>query len=419
MPKDDLRDSSSWSSPPHLLLRDIHYKLITQYDCKEVCAPSQSQVNVGASDRLRSQDGVSQQQEAAPLSLPQLNRLFEVSFVRDESSASNADVAVIPSQHRVNQQILSHWQPFLDLKIMFAGSRRAEQLSLRSQQRMVATVEDSVLRTEMAGLEFQEEDVPKRILFFKPMTWLGQIRPHRRDETWSASLWQTFFSTSMGAQITVIVEKPLAACGCRKFQIDSLGDHLCTCTAHSGAKKAHDWAVDQLADLFRTTHRVKTQQVAKSRGQHCGDVELAAYLANAVGPVPLVLDLRISHNLYGSSSDPSLNGHLHYPNDIDRPLNEAAADKIRKYRADYSNNPPNAVSFMPAIASTSGRLHSEFVRLLFLQAHRETDRFFASSGVQLAQSDRGYFHFRRAAFASLLKSRVGNFLAKAAALRLT
>jgi hypothetical protein len=41
------------------------------------------------------------------------------------------------------------------------------------------------------------------------------------------------------------------------------------------------------------------------------------------------------------------------------------------------------VSFMPAIASTSGRLHSEFVRLLFLQAHRETHRFFAASGVQL------------------------------------
>jgi hypothetical protein len=39
-----------------------------------------------------------------------------------------------------------------NLKLMFAGSRRAEQLSLRSQLRIVATVEDSVLRTEMAGL---------------------------------------------------------------------------------------------------------------------------------------------------------------------------------------------------------------------------------------------------------------------------
>ena len=74
---------------------------------------------------------------------------------------------------------------------------------------------------------------------------------------------------------------------------------------------------------------------------------------------------------------------------------------------------------MPAVASTSGRLHSEFVRLIFLQAHRETDRFFAASGVQSAQSNLGasYFHFRRAAFSSLLKSRVGNIIAKASALR--
>jgi hypothetical protein len=64
--------------------------------------------------------------------------------------------------------------------------------------------------------------------------------------------------------------------------------------------------------------------------RHCGDVELPAYLANAAGPVPLL-------------------------------LHETAADKTRKYRADYNNNPPVAVAFMPAIASTSGRLHSEFV----------------------------------------------------------
>ena len=40
--KHDLRDSSSWSSTPRMLLRDIHSKLIDQYDCKEVCAPSPS-----------------------------------------------------------------------------------------------------------------------------------------------------------------------------------------------------------------------------------------------------------------------------------------------------------------------------------------------------------------------------------------
>ncbi len=46
--------------------------------------------------------------------------------MRDESSDSNADVAASPSQHKVTQQILSHWQPFLDLKLMFASSLRAK-----------------------------------------------------------------------------------------------------------------------------------------------------------------------------------------------------------------------------------------------------------------------------------------------------
>ena len=113
----------------------------------------------------------------------------------------------------------------------------------------------------------------------------------------------------------------------------------------------------------------------------------------------LVLDLCITHERFGSSSDPSLHGNLHYPHDIDRSINEAA-DKIRKYHADYNNNPPSVVSFMPTIVSTSGRLHSEFIRLLFLQTHRETDRFFATSGVHLAQHDRDQFHFHRAAFDS-------------------
>jgi hypothetical protein len=176
--------------------------------------------------------------------------------------------------------------------------------------------------------------------------------------------------------------------------------------------------VDQLPDLFRTTHKVKTQQVVKNRGQHCGDIELAGYLANEAGPVPLVLDLRIAHDRVGSSTDPTLNGHLKYPNNLDQSLNETAADKIRKYRVDYNNRPPSVVSFMSGMTSTSGRLHNEFIRLLFLQTHRETDRFFTASGVQSAHSTSDQFHFRRAAFAQQLKSKVGLVLAKAATFRI-
>ncbi len=74
---------------------------------------------------------------------------------------------------------------------------------------------------------------------------------------------------------------------------------------------------------------------------------------------------------------------------------------------------------MTVITSTSGRLHSEFVSLLFLQTHRETDRLFTTSGDQLAQSSSVQFHYRHTVFSSQLKSNVGNTLTKAATLWVT
>ena len=70
--------------------------------------------------------------------------------------------------------------------------------------------------------------------------------------------------------------------------------------------------------------------------------------------MPLVLDLRITHDRVGRSSDLSLNGNLRYPNDNDRSLNEAAADKILKYHDDYNNNPPQTVSFRTDIVVRLG-----------------------------------------------------------------
>jgi hypothetical protein len=60
---------------------------------------------------------------------------------------------------------------------------------------------------------------------------------------------------------------------------------------------------------------------------------------------------------------------------------------------------------------TAGILHCDFIRLLFLQAHRETDRFFAVSGVQSAQSNLGTtcFHFRRAAVLNHLSQNVDSY----------
>jgi hypothetical protein len=142
----------------------------------------------------------------------------------------------------------------------------------------------------------------------------------------------------------------------QKVKLGALGDNVSMCTAQSGAKKAHDWAVKQLADLFHTTTMVKTTQVARCRGQWFGDMELAAYVADAAGPVKLVMDLCLPHERFGSSSSPSLNIHLHCPAaaGIDKPRNEAAADKIRDYRADYNNcpnRPSDSISFLPVVCN--------------------------------------------------------------------
>jgi hypothetical protein len=95
-----------------------------------------------------------------------------------------------------------------------------------------------------------------------------------------------------------------ALCGCKKHGIDTYGDHTATCTAHSGATKAHDWAVGVLGPLFRSAgHTVRTQhQVTASAGHRRGDVEIREYVRDAAGSRSLVFDLSITHDRFGSST---------------------------------------------------------------------------------------------------------------------
>ncbi len=108
-------------------------------------------------------------------------------------------------------------------------------------------------------------------------------------------------------------------------------------------------------------------------------------------------------------------GLLSHPQDLDAPLRLAAQRKINSYRQPYANR--QNISFLPAILSTSTRMHGEFWRLLFLQAHRETAAHFNANGLPSQQKRSDYaFRFKRAAFYQGLKSKVGLVAAKAAAL---
>jgi len=95
----------------------------------------------------------------------------------------------------------------------------------------------------------------------------------------------------------------------------------------------------------------------------------------------LVFDLIIAHNKFGSSSHVQQNGSLSNPQDLDGPMRVASAaqHKVNTYKQQYDEN--QNISFLPAIMSTSNCMHGEFLRLLFLQAHRKTTSHFHATGL--------------------------------------
>ena len=123
-------------------------------------------------------------------------------------------------------------------------------------------------------------------------------------------------------------------------------------------------------------------------------------------------------NIYASSAilgQSSARPSATSPNDLDAPLRIAAKSKIDDYCEQYANN--QNISFLPAITSTSTRMHGEFLRLLFLQAHRETTAHFTALGMPAQQHCYSFrYRDRRAAIYNGLKSKVGLAAAKAAAL---
>jgi hypothetical protein len=251
---------------------------------------------------------------------------------------------------------------------------------------------------------------------------------HSANDAFDPALWDTFVSTTLGLGVPILAALPrlnnsplavaLAKCGCKKFCMDFHGDHTSTCTGHSGTTKAYDWMVSVLGPLFRTAgHLVRTQHgVTASAGQRRGDVEVRSYLRDQAGSKSLVFDLNITHDRFGSSSHVQQNGYLSHPQDLDGPMRVAAQRKTNAYRQTCADN--QNISFLPAIMSTSNRMHGEFLRLVFLQAHRETEAHFTAAGMPSQRNQSESFRFKRAAFYQGLKSKVGLAAAKAAALRI-
>ena len=112
---------------------------------------------------------------------------------------------------------------------------------LHLPQKHQATVPDSTLRVEMKALEEQADNAKARELHWKPLSWLGTLRPTTANDAWDQPLWETFVCTTLGLEVPVLASLPRrnqrapALCGCKKHGMDLYGDHTSTCRAHSGA----------------------------------------------------------------------------------------------------------------------------------------------------------------------------------------
>jgi hypothetical protein len=110
-------------------------------------------------------------------------------------------------------------------------------------------------------------------------------------------------------------------------------------------------------------------------GHRRADLRLVG--ARLIGKDDLVVDVTVRHDFIGDARDVLRHGTLRNPDRPDQLLDQAAADKIRNYREPYA-----PIGRWRFCLSTSGRIHSEFLRLLYFLADRQASDYFTALGYE-------------------------------------
>jgi hypothetical protein len=109
-------------------------------------------------------------------------------------------------------------------------------------------------------------------------------------------------------------------------------------------------------------------------------------------------DVTLRGEFHGSCIDPARNGGASYA-DPNGAIDAAVKAKLDNYQHDYSER---NFLFLPAIMTISGRISGDFLRLLYILAHRQAANFFTRMGIPDPSSKaytqrRGtYFYYNRA-----------------------
>ena len=133
---------------------------------------------------------------------------------------------------------------------------------------------------------------------------------------------------------------PLAYSGCKKFQLDTLEDVICTCPVTPALRRRMTGRSPSSVSArgpFLHNHKgninSRIPQPGSAVWRHRSDGLPRGHRGSGVYQ-PCHGHPGIARERGGSSSNPVLNGRLHYPlpPDIDKPLNDGASEKNREYR---------------------------------------------------------------------------------------
>jgi hypothetical protein len=356
------------------------------YNCQEWAPPPNANAPAPGAPAPELDDN------ARSLSLPPLNLIASLRVRQDEENGDADARPSLPPQRRVTKQITQDWGRHKIALRNPPTERMRDVHKLHITQSVPMLDENSALRPNMPQRDDDEGGKPKRLSFSPASSVWGQMgrawtsgdRNARTTELVTASDYVAFFHQFLGLTINLALA-PFATvpCGCQRYFMGGEGawDHVNTCLTHSSNwTRAHNHVMTALESICNNAgYATKHNWVLTSAGKQRADLEiLNIQVAQVAQQIDLLVDVTLS----------------------------------RPDRAPYRQN--RHVAFLPACMTTSGRIHGEFLRLLYFISNKQVVDYFEALGYDAHKEE---FCHRRGVFFHNNRCTLGMACAQAVAMR--
>jgi len=379
-PGQDLANPDQWTTPIMIALKQAHHVLLTELGCHEwsingpAAASAVPQIEGSSPNPAANAPQSAPRNAISPLTLLPLALLHSSQKV-DSNLDGNTQARSLPTQRVIMAHLMRFWPSLQYLLDDISLTHSKQTLGLQSSQRFKACPTDP--DDTIFGLHFPSTPTDSQIqadpslkektwhLNWMPLAFLASFRPQRQLTRFTGEIWVKNFCQALGAPIPLLRAHAVARtqCACHNFVLDQYGDHVLTCKKHAGAIAGHDPVMNLSAQLARNSGlRVRVnRKVATAAADNNKQGNVQAMEFGIPGYDDLVWDV----SRIGSSAQHGLNGTLQ----LGDYLNARARSKIGKYRRDYA---VKNIAFAPAILCIAGKIHPEFLHLLWVMPAMQT-----------------------------------------------